>query len=73
MFGVGWAEVLVVLVVALVVLGPARLPEAARTLGKIYGTVGRAMNEARQALRAEAARAELEKSEKKPPDTSGSH
>src|SRR5882724_2096215 len=34
MFEIGMPELLVILVVALVVLGPKRLPEVARTLGK---------------------------------------
>jgi sec-independent protein translocase protein TatB len=34
MFGVGPTELLVILVVALLVLGPKRLPEIARALGK---------------------------------------
>jgi TatA/E family protein of Tat protein translocase len=34
MFGVGWTEILVILVVALLVLGPNKLPEIAKGLGK---------------------------------------
>jgi TatA/E family protein of Tat protein translocase len=34
MFGIGMPEFLLILVVALVVLGPKRLPELARSLGK---------------------------------------
>jgi Tat protein translocase TatB subunit len=34
MFGIGMPELVVIMVVALVVLGPKRLPDLARTLGK---------------------------------------
>ena len=34
MFGIGVSELLVILVVALIVLGPQRLPEVAKALGK---------------------------------------
>ncbi len=42
MFGIGIPELLVILVVALIVLGPQRLPEAARALGKGLGELRRA-------------------------------
>ena len=38
----GPAEILVILVVALIVLGPQRLPEVARTLGKLAAELRRA-------------------------------
>jgi Tat protein translocase TatB subunit len=37
----GPAEILVILIVALIVLGPERLPQAARQLGKAVGEVRR--------------------------------
>ena len=44
MFNVGGGEVLVILVLALVVLGPDKLPEAARSIGKHLGDVRRISN-----------------------------
>ena len=41
MGSIGAAEILVVLVVALLVLGPSRLPEAARSLGKALAELRR--------------------------------
>ena len=37
MFGIGSTELLVILVVALLVLGPKNLPQIARTIGKAMG------------------------------------
>ncbi|ROL74567.1 Sec-independent protein translocase protein TatB [Pseudomonas vranovensis] len=43
MFEVGFTELLLVAIVALLVLGPERLPAAARTLGRGLGQAKRAM------------------------------
>lgn len=42
MFGIGPTELLVILVVALLLLGPKRLPELARSVGKAMGEFKRA-------------------------------
>ncbi len=42
MFGIGAPELVIILVVALVVLGPKRLPELARGLGRTLGEFRRA-------------------------------
>jgi sec-independent protein translocase protein TatB len=47
MFNLGPAEVLFILVVALVVLGPTRLPEMARGLGKFFYEFKRQTDEVR--------------------------
>jgi len=41
MFGIGFTELLLVLVVALLVLGPDKLPEAAKTMAKVYNDLRR--------------------------------
>ena len=46
MFGsIGMTELIVIMVVALVVIGPKRLPEMARTLGKALGDFKRATSD----------------------------
>jgi Tat protein translocase TatB subunit len=50
MFGIGPMELLLILIVALLVLGPKRMPELARTLGRGLGEFRRASNELRQSL-----------------------
>lgn len=48
MFGIGMPEMLVILAVALVVIGPSRLPEIARSLGRAYAELSRSMRDARR-------------------------
>ncbi len=41
-FGIGAGEILLILVIALIIWGPKRLPEIARTLGRITRTLKKA-------------------------------
>lgn len=49
-FGIGFSEVLLILVVVLLVVGPQKLPEIARTLGKGVRAARRAGQELRDAV-----------------------
>jgi sec-independent protein translocase protein TatA len=53
MFGIGFPELLVILLLALIVLGPQRLPELARTLGQWFATIKRAADDAQAQVREE--------------------
>jgi Tat protein translocase TatB subunit len=78
MFGIGMPELAVIIVVALVVLGPKRLPEVARSLGKglaefrrLTGDVNKELDAARHMIESEARdheriRRETERTARKP-------
>jgi sec-independent protein translocase protein TatB len=80
MFGIGTSELLVIFVVALIVLGPKRLPEVARTLGKAMAELRRATSgltdelyNARIMLEEEAQNAARTTAPKPPAPTAGTH
>lgn len=67
MFGIGSTELLVILVVALVVLGPSNLAKVTRTLGKALGEFRRVSTDFQRTLNAEAAQEEAKQAKKEAP------
>lgn len=49
-FGLGYSEMAVIAVIALIVIGPKRLPELMRTVGKVMGQVRRASDDLRREI-----------------------
>ena len=61
MFDISFTEILVIAVVALVVLGPERLPQVARTLGHLFGRAQRYVNDVKNDIQHEMELEELKK------------
>ncbi len=84
MFGVGGPELLIICLVALIVIGPKKLPEMLRSLGKGVAEFKRVGNDVKSTLDQEVSKAESEarkrevdaemarrKAEKAKPETEG--
>ncbi len=65
MFDVGASELLLIVIVAIVVIGPKDLPLALRTAGKWIGKIRRVSNHFRSGIETMIREAELEEMEKK--------
>ncbi|MER3447695.1 MAG: twin-arginine translocase subunit TatB [Candidatus Dadabacteria bacterium] len=50
MFGIGTSELLLILLIALIVLGPKEIPKVARTLGRAMREFQRATDELRRTI-----------------------
>ncbi|SCY81020.1 sec-independent protein translocase protein TatB [Nitrosospira sp. Nl5] len=61
MFDISFTEILVIAVVGLVVLGPERLPQVARTLGHLFGRAQRYVNDVKNDIQREMELEELRK------------
>lgn len=61
MFDIAFSEIVVIAVVALVVIGPERLPKVARTLGHMFGRLQRYVNEVKADISREMELDELRK------------
>src|SRR3954470_9465040 len=61
MFDIGFSELMVIAVVALVVIGPERLPRVARTAGHLFGRLQRYVNDVKADINREIELAELRK------------
>ncbi len=64
MFGIGTGELLIILLIALLVLGPKEIPRVARTLARTLRSLQRVTDDIKHTVTAEIE--ELEEAEKKP-------
>src|SRR5512132_776280 len=61
MFDIGFSEIVVIAVVALIVIGPEKLPKTARTLGHLFGRLQRYVSEVKADISREMELDELKK------------
>jgi len=61
MFDIGFSELMVIAIVALIVIGPERLPKVARTLGHLLGRMQRYVNDVKSDISREMELDELRK------------
>ena len=66
MFGIGTSEILIILLIALIVLGPKEIPKVARTLGRAMREFQRITDELRHSIDMEIENDEEAKA--KPPE-----
>ena len=50
MFGIGMPEILIILAVALIVIGPKKLPDLAKSLGRAIGEFKKATHEFKESI-----------------------
>lgn len=71
MFGIGFQEMLIILVVVLIFFGPKRLPDLAKSLGKGIAEFKKASEEVRKGIEDAVKEESAEEAPKPPEDLSG--
>jgi sec-independent protein translocase protein TatB len=61
MFDIAFSELVVIAIVALIVIGPEKLPKVARTIGTMVGRMQRYMTQIKEEVNRESRFAELQK------------
>ena len=72
MFGIGFQEMLIILVVVLIFFGPKRLPDLAKSLGKGIAEFKKASDEVRKGIE-DAVKEESAEEAPKPPEDLSAH
>lgn len=72
MFDIGFSELMLIAVVALIVIGPERLPKVARTVGHLFGRMQRYVNDVKADISREMALDDLRKLQANIQDTANS-
>ena len=72
MFDIGFSELMVIAVVALIAIGPEKLPKVARTVGHLFGRMQRYVNDVKADISREMALDDLRKLQASMQDTARS-